>query len=96
MRTAWSVVRAAWSIRPRLVRKVGTGFVFWEQVLGFGSPAAFVAALNQRSRRELLDHLAEQIYNVSGVCSRKFRWVSRSIQLSIGGALLAALVMILR
>lgn len=91
-----SVLTAAWSMRPRLVRNFGTGFVFWEQILGHGSQEAFVAALNARSRRELLDHLAAQIFSVSGVCSRKFYWVARSIQLCISGAMLAAVVMLMR
>jgi hypothetical protein len=89
-----SVLLAAWSMRPRLVRNFSTGYVFWESVLAHGSSAAFVQALNQRTRRELLDHLAVQIYSVSAVCSTKFRWVGRAMMLAMSGAVLAAAVMI--
>ncbi|HEX8903844.1 MAG TPA: Pycsar system effector family protein [Longimicrobiaceae bacterium] len=91
-----SVVTAAWSIRPRLVRVHQSGFIFWESVLAHGSADAFVRALNGQSRQELLDHLATQIYYVSLVCSRKFLWVARSIQLCLVGALLAAAVLVFR
>jgi hypothetical protein len=89
-----SVMLAAWSMRPRLVRNFSTGYVFWESILAHGSGPAFVQALNQRTRQELLDHLAAQIYNVSAVCSTKFRWVGRSMMLAMAGAVLAAAVMI--
>jgi pycsar effector protein len=88
-----SVLTAAWSIRPRLVRVHSTGFIFWESVLAHGSADAFVRAVNGQSRQQLLDHLAAQIYVVSLVCSRKFQWVARSITLCLTGALLAALVL---
>ena len=87
---------AAWSIRPRLVRVHTTGFIFWESVLAHGSADAFVRALNGQSRQQLLDHLCAQIYHVSLVCSRKFLWVARSIQLCLVGALLAAVVLVFR
>jgi hypothetical protein len=89
-----SVLSAAWSIRPRLVRVHTTGFIFWESVLAHGSADAFVRALNTLSRKQLLDHLSAQIYHVSLVCSRKFVWVARSIQLCLLGALLAAMVLL--
>ena len=89
-----SVLCAAWSMRPRMVNSVPTGYVFWESILAHGSPAAFVRELNKRSRQELLDHLAVQLFIVSGICSTKFRWVGRSIFLCLGGALLAAIVLV--
>jgi hypothetical protein len=91
-----SVMTAAWSIRPRLVRVHTTGFIFWESVLAHGSADAFVRALNGQTRQQLLDHLCAQIYHVSLVCSRKFLWVARSIQLCLVGALLAAAVLVFR
>jgi hypothetical protein len=89
-----SVGCASWSIRPRMVNSVPTGYVFWESILAHGSPKAFVLELNKRSRQELLDHLAMQLYVVSGICSTKFRWVGRSITLCLAGALLAAVVLV--
>jgi hypothetical protein len=91
-----SVLTAAWSMRPRLVRVHTTGFIFWESVLAHGSADTFVRSLNGQSRQQLLDHLATQIYHVSLVCSRKFLWVARSIQLCLAGAMLAAIVLIFR
>ena len=91
-----SVLTAAWSMRPRLVRVHNTGFIFWESVLAHGSADAFVRALNGQNRQQLLDHLSTQIYHVSLVCSRKFVWVARSIMLCLTGALLAALVLVFR
>jgi len=91
-----AVLTAAWSMRPRLVRVHTTGFIFWESVLAHGSADAFVKALNGQSRQQLLDHLSTQIYHVSLVCSRKFLWVARSIQLCLAGALLAAVVLVFR
>ncbi|HYH82231.1 MAG TPA: Pycsar system effector family protein [Longimicrobium sp.] len=89
-----SVLAAAWSMRPRLVRGFARGYVFWESILAHGSPMAFVRDLNLRSRQELLDHLAIQLYAVSGICSTKFRWVGRAVVLCLTGAMLAAVVLI--
>src|SRR6185369_1361010 len=58
-----AVLSAAWSIRPRLVRNFSAGYVFWESILAHGSSQAFVSELNRRTRRELLDHLAVQIFS---------------------------------
>jgi hypothetical protein len=91
-----AVLCAAWSIRPRFVRNFAPGYVFWESILAHGSPKQFVRALNRRSRRELLDHLAVQIYIVSGVASAKFRWVGRAMILCMCGAVLGALVLVVR
>lgn len=91
-----AVLAAAWSIRPRLVRNFSAGYVFWESILAHGSSHAFVAELNRRSRRELLDHLAVQIYSVSAVASTKFRWVGRAMLLCMAGAVLGAIVLIAR
>jgi len=89
-----SVFASGWSMRPRLVRNFATGYVFWESILAHGSATAFVHDLNLRSRQELLDHLAVQLYAVSGICSTKFRWVGRAVVLCLTGALLAAVVLI--
>jgi hypothetical protein len=91
-----AVLAAAWSIRPRLVRNFSAGYVFWESILAHGSSQAFVAELNRRSRRELLDHLAVQIYSVSAVASTKFRWVARAMMLCMAGAVLGAIVLVAR
>jgi hypothetical protein len=91
-----AVICAAWSIRPRLVRNFAPGYVFWESILAHGSSAKFVRELNRRSRRELLDHLAVQIYSVSAVASAKFRWVGRAMILCMAGALLGAIVLVAR
>lgn len=89
-----AVMAAAWTMRPRMVKGVPTGYVFWESILAHGSPAAFVRNLNLRSRQELLDHLAVQLYVVSGILSTKFRWVGRAVMLCLTGALLAAVVLV--
>jgi len=91
-----AVLCAAWSMRPRFSRNFQPGYVFWESILAHGSPAAFVRELNRRSRRELLDHLAVQIYIVSSVASTKFRWVGRAMLLCMCGAVLGAIVLVLR
>jgi hypothetical protein len=89
-----AVLSAAWSIRPRLVRNFAPGYVFWESILAHGSSAQFVRELNRRSRRELLDHLAVQIYSLSAVASAKFRWVGRAMILCMCGAVLGAIVLV--
>ena len=91
-----AVLCAAWSIRPRFSRNFQPGYVFWESILAHGSPKAFVRELNRRSRRELLDHLAVQIYIVSSVASTKFRWVGRAMVLCMCGAALGGVVLVLR
>jgi len=89
-----AVMAAAWTMRPRMVKSVPTGYVFWESILAHGSPQAFVRNLNLRSRQELLDHLAVQLYVVSGILSTKFRWVGRAVMLCLTGAMLAAVVLV--
>ncbi len=89
-----AVMAAAWSMRPRMARNFPKGYVFWESILAHGSAAKFVLDLNRRTRQELLDHLAVQLYAVSGICSTKFRWVGRSVVLCLTGALLAAVVLV--
>ena len=89
-----AVMAAAWSMRPRMARNFPKGYVFWESILAHGSAAKFVLDLNRRTRQELLDHLAIQLYAVSGICSTKFRWVGRSVALCLTGALLAAVVLV--
>jgi hypothetical protein len=91
-----SVLLSAWSMRPRLVRNYSTGFIFWESILAHGSAEAYVRQLNRQSRRQLLDHLAVQIYNVSGVASTKFKWVGRAVIMSMVGALLGTAVLMLK
>jgi hypothetical protein len=91
-----AVLAAAWSIRPRLVRNFSAGYVFWESILAHGSSQEFVSQLNRRSRHELLDHLAVQIYSVSAVASTKFRWVARATLLCMTGAVLGAIVLVAR
>jgi hypothetical protein len=91
-----AVLAAAWSIRPRLVRNFSAGYVFWESILAHGSSQVFVQELNRRTRRELLDHLAVQLYSVSAVASAKFRWVARAMILCMAGVVLGALVLIAR
>jgi hypothetical protein len=91
-----AVLAAAWSIRPRFVSNFSAGYVFWESILAHGSSATFVKELNRRSRRELLDHLAVQLYSVSAVASAKFRWVARAMILCMAGALLFAVVLVTR
>ena len=89
-----AVLAAAWSIRPRLVRNFSAGYVFWESILAHGSSQTFVQELNRRTRRELLDHLAVQIFSVSAVASTKFRWVGRATLLCMAGAILGAIVLV--
>lgn len=89
-----AVMAAAWSMRPRMARNFPKGYVFWESILAHGSAAKFVLDLNRRTRQELLDHLALQLYAVSGICSTKFRWVGRAVALCLTGALLAAVVLV--
>jgi hypothetical protein len=91
-----AVLAAAWSIRPRLVSNFSAGYVFWESILAHGSSQVFVQELNRRTRRELLDHLAVQLYSVSAVASAKFRWVARAMILCMAGVVLGALVLIAR
>jgi hypothetical protein len=91
-----AVLAAAWSIRPRLVSNFSAGYVFWESILAHGSSRVFVEELNRRTRRELLDHLAVQIYSVSVVASAKFRWVGRAMMLCMAGVVLGAVVLIAR
>jgi hypothetical protein len=91
-----AVLAAAWSIRPRLVRNFSAGYVFWESILAHGSSQVFVQELNRRSRRELIDHLAVQLYSVSAVASAKFRWVARAMVLCMAGAVLGAIVLVVR
>jgi hypothetical protein len=91
-----AVLCAAWSIRPRFSRNFQPGYVFWESILAHGSAKAFVRELNRRSRRELLDHLAVQIFIVSSVASTKFRWVGRGMLLCMCGAVLGAAVLVIR
>jgi hypothetical protein len=91
-----AVLAAAWSIRPRLVRNFSAGYVFWESILAHGSSQVFVQELNRRSRRELIDHLAVQLYSVSAVASAKFRWVARAMVLCMTGAVLGAIVLVAR
>jgi hypothetical protein len=91
-----AVMAAAWSIRPRLVRNFSAGYVFWEAILAHGSSQAFVVEMHRRTRRELLDHLAVQIYSVSAVASAKFRWVARAMMLCMAGAALGAVVLVAR
>jgi hypothetical protein len=90
-----SVLLSAWSMRPRLIRNYSTGFIFWESILAHGSSREYTRQLHRQTRQQLLDHLAEQIYNVSAVASTKFRWVGRSITLCMAGALIGALVLVL-
>jgi len=91
-----AVLAAAWSIRPRFVSNFSAGYVFWESILAHGSSQTFVQELNRRTRRELLDHLAVQIYGVSAVASAKFRWVARAMVLCMTGAVLGVIVFVAR
>lgn len=85
---------AAWSIRPRLTNTQKRGFVFWDSIRGFGNVQDFVANLSKQSSIDLNKHLAEHLFTLADVCSKKYTWVNRGVLLALIGGLLGAFAVV--
>ena len=82
---------AAWSMRPRLDDKQPRGFVFWESVRAHDSASEFHLAYSRQSEADLDAHLAEHLYALSTITSKKFYWSAWGVLCGMAGGLLAGI-----
>lgn len=76
------------AIWPRLRTSQSKGFIFWKSILANGNREIFVAAFNQETAGALLEGVSQHLHDLSGVCSKKFCWVSYSIVFAFIGSIL--------
>jgi hypothetical protein len=81
------IALAGFSIKPRLTNEQSRGFVFWESILGYGTPADLWRDLRTRNEEHLGEHLVHHLHTLAGVCRRKYRWVGLSMWFTFIGAL---------
>jgi len=61
------------------------GFIFWESVRAFEDGAAYGSRVATASRGELAEGIAGHIYDLSGVCRAKYRWLNVGLIVAIVG-----------
>lgn len=82
---------AGWSIRPRLKSSKATGFIFWEGILAHTTAQSFYGAYRNQSKSSLTEHLATHLYELAGVCTTKYEWVSASVIFVLLGGIAGAI-----
>jgi hypothetical protein len=84
------VFLAVWAIKPRLWAAHSKGFIYWKSIRGFDSAAEFWRAFRELDDESLVDHLAQRLYLLAGVCERKYFFVALSMWASFVGAFAGA------
>jgi hypothetical protein len=91
-----AIVAAVMVIRPRLWMDSPKGFIFWDSISKFESPAAFASQFATQTDDELAGHLSTHLFTVAGICRKKYFWINISlIALVVGGAL-SVIVLLLK
>jgi hypothetical protein len=86
---------AAWSIRPRLQNAQPEGFIYWEGVRAHASGTDFHRAFARQSDADLDQHLAEHVHVLSRIASRKYYWSAWAVLLTMAGASLGGMLVVL-
>ena len=76
-------------MRPQLDNKQPRGFVFWESVRAHDSASEFHIAYSRQSEADLDAHLAEHLYALSTITSKKFYWSAWGVKSGMAGGLVA-------
>lgn len=84
------------TIIPRLKKTQAPGFVYWESVLQHGSAQRFWKHLHAISTQELAEHLADTVYVLAVISTRKYTLLRRGMISAFIGGTLGALVLIFR
>ena len=67
--------------------------IFWEQVLKHGEPNAYAAAVVAADTPSLIQTVAHHTFVLASIADGKYRWINRSIAISLLPAILATLAM---
>jgi len=92
------VLPRLYRLAPRTVtweQRNAKRFVYWEDILGFGSEEAFAKGIGEQSTAALLEHLAKHVFTLSDIACRKYWWVDLSICFAVIGSALAVIVVLL-
>src|ERR1035438_4657900 len=90
-----AIAFAALSVIPRLQNPPGRGHIFWGAIREHRSADEFWNGLKSRTEDELAKELAGHLFVLSGVANKKYTWLVLSTGCAIGGAVAAAITMIL-
>jgi hypothetical protein len=85
---------AALTVRPRLGTKQPVGFIYWQSILAHEKNDAFAKALSSEPMASLDRHVAEHVFDLAGICHRKYFWLTLSIWFALSGTVLGAIVML--
>jgi hypothetical protein len=87
---------AGWSINPRLNTTQPSGYIFWQSILGHGTRNDFVAAVAEMTPEEAQTHVAQHLYDLSGICVKKYWWINLAIILASAGTIWSGVTYLLR
>ena len=89
-----AITCAVLSIFPRLSRKKESGLIFWNSIVDHGDAVTFWSRVSKQSEKDLGQHLAFHLFQISTICKKKYWWVSFSIILSILGGILGVIALL--
>ncbi len=76
----------AWSIKPRIGVGATPSPVSWTHIASYRTLEAFQTASRDLTEQHAEEALAEQVFHLARICHRKHLLISRSILLSVSGA----------
>jgi pycsar effector protein len=90
------MIAAGLVVRPRLGSKQPTkAFIFWDRVLAHRSGPDYSQSLSAQPEGALIRDVAEHIYDLSRIVRAKYRWVAVAVNVTLAGAVLAAVVLVI-
>jgi len=84
------------AVIPRLQKTSTPGFVYWESVLQHGTFGQFWQQLSGWSHPGMAEHLAENVFTLAHITTRKYALLRRGMLSAFIGGILGATVLIFR
>ncbi len=88
-----SFLAAVAVVFPRLRSHQPKGFIFWRGISEYESQEVFSVSVLQVDKRELTEHLAQNLFAISLVATAKYRCIRTSIVLGCLGGFMAAFLL---
>jgi hypothetical protein len=81
---------------PRLKKTAAAGFVYWESVRQHGTQDEFWRKFASRSQTDMAEHLAQNVFVLAHITTRKYALLRRGMLSAFIGGILGATVLIFR
>lgn len=89
-----SIIFSVMVVLPRLLSSNAKGIIFWEGVLMHGSSSVYGEKIINVEKKELMNHLADQVYDLAIICALKYKYVKYSLWFAIPSALVGAFIIV--